>query len=207
MTPSSATCWQTFLCWIIWFVSSKCHYLYINLLHVCTGYSLSEIQPIFTGWPICWAYLCIKQDDYKLVITMTSYEGHIARITGHSTVCLRSCADPHQWSIKVRITGPLRGEFTGDGEFPVQRVSNAEKASIWWQHHGWACSINTNPGICSTDFFFIKKSLPAFNDFYKTAQADIIVFFFHKNTAQWYREHRRIILYSLIKLTIKGIFS
>ena len=41
--------------------------------------------------------------------------------------------DPHQRNIEVRITGPLWGEFTG--EFPAQRTSNAEKASIWWRHH------------------------------------------------------------------------
>ena len=44
-----------------------------------------------------------------------------------------SLADPHQRNIKVRITGPLYGELTG--EFPAQRDSNLEKASIWWRHH------------------------------------------------------------------------
>ena len=28
------------------------------------------------------------------------------------------------------------GEFTGTGEFPAQRASNAENVSIWWRHHG-----------------------------------------------------------------------
>ena len=31
---------------------------------------------------------------------------------------------------------PLCGEFTGTGEFPAQRASNAENVSIWWRHHG-----------------------------------------------------------------------
>ena len=35
---------------------------------------------------------------------------------------------PHHW--------PLYGEFTGTGEFPAQRASNAENGSIWWRHHG-----------------------------------------------------------------------
>ena len=30
---------------------------------------------------------------------------------------------------------PLCGEFTGTGEFPAQRASNAENVSIWWRHH------------------------------------------------------------------------
>ena len=29
------------------------------------------------------------------------------------------------------------GEFTGTGEFPAQRASYAENASIWWRHHVW----------------------------------------------------------------------
>ena len=33
----------------------------------------------------------------------------------------------------------LCGEFTGTGEFPAQRASNAENVSIWWRHyeHYW----------------------------------------------------------------------
>ena len=30
---------------------------------------------------------------------------------------------------------PLWGEFTGTGEFPAQRASNAENGSISWRHH------------------------------------------------------------------------
>ena len=30
----------------------------------------------------------------------------------------------------------LCGEFTGSGEFPAQKTSNAENVSIWWRHHG-----------------------------------------------------------------------
>ena len=36
---------------------------------------------------------------------------------------------------KLRVTGPLCGEFTGTGEFPTQRASNAENVSIWRRHH------------------------------------------------------------------------
>ena len=34
----------------------------------------------------------------------------------------------------------MRGNFTGTGEFPAQRASNAENASIWWRHHGYNVS-------------------------------------------------------------------
>ena len=36
---------------------------------------------------------------------------------------------------KLRVTGLCEGNSPGTGEFPVQRVSNAENVSIWWRHH------------------------------------------------------------------------
>ena len=38
-------------------------------------------------------------------------------------------------NIKVPRHWPLCGEFTGTDEFPAQRSSYAENASIWWRHH------------------------------------------------------------------------
>ena len=38
-------------------------------------------------------------------------------------------------NIKAPRHWPLCGEFTGTGEFPAQRSSNAENVSIWWRHH------------------------------------------------------------------------
>ena len=38
-------------------------------------------------------------------------------------------------NIKALCHWPLCGEFTGTGEYPAQRASNAENVSIWWRHH------------------------------------------------------------------------
>ena len=38
-------------------------------------------------------------------------------------------------NIKAPRHWPLCWEFTGTGEFPAQRASNAENVSIWWRHH------------------------------------------------------------------------
>ena len=38
-------------------------------------------------------------------------------------------------NIKAPCHWPLWVEFTGTGEFPAQRASNAENVSIWWRHH------------------------------------------------------------------------
>ena len=36
---------------------------------------------------------------------------------------------------KLRVTGLCVGNSPGAGEFPAQRASYAENASIWWRHH------------------------------------------------------------------------
>ena len=37
---------------------------------------------------------------------------------------------------KLRLTGLYEGNSPVTGEFPAQRVSNAENVSIWWRRHG-----------------------------------------------------------------------
>ena len=41
---------------------------------------------------------------------------------------------------KLRATGLCAGNSLVTGEFPAQRVSNAENVSIWWRHHDY-CSL------------------------------------------------------------------
>ena len=52
--------------------------------------------------------------------------------------------------IKENIKAPrhwsLCEEFTGTGEFPAQRASNAENVSIWWRHHDYG-TMNDKAGI------------------------------------------------------------
>ena len=57
-----------------------------------------------------------------------------------------------QKTSKLRVTGLYEGNSPVAGEFPAQRVSNAENACIWWRHHvekgrsvirGTAISIST----------------------------------------------------------------
>ena len=36
---------------------------------------------------------------------------------------------------KLRVTGLCEGNSPGTGEFPTQRTSNTENASIWWRRH------------------------------------------------------------------------
>ena len=45
-------------------------------------------------------------------------------------------------NIKNSRHWPLCGEFTGTGEFPAQRASNAKNVSIWWSHFEITCHIS-----------------------------------------------------------------
>ena len=38
----------------------------------------------------------------------------------------------------LRVTGFCKGSSPVTGEFPTQRVSNAQNVSIWWRHHVWS---------------------------------------------------------------------
>ena len=74
-------------------------------------------MPLYHYDDITWMSCSVKSPVIRLTVGSTAY------------------ADPHQRNIKVCITGPLYGEFTGDRSIPEQRASNGEKASIWWHYH------------------------------------------------------------------------
>ena len=38
-------------------------------------------------------------------------------------------------TLKLRVTGLCEGNSPVNGEFPAQRASNSENASVWWRHH------------------------------------------------------------------------
>ena len=48
---------------------------------------------------------------------------------------------------KLRVTGLCEGNLPMSGEFPAQRASNAENASIRWRHHAHYLAITSR---CST---------------------------------------------------------
>ena len=67
---------------------------------------------------------------------------------------------------KFRDTGVCMGNSPVTGEFPAQRASNAENASIWWRHHESNCSqywtMNCRPQRDKSNglaFMWIKNSV------------------------------------------------
>ena len=86
-------------------------------------------------------------------------------------------------NIKAPRHWPLCGEFTGTGEFPAQRASNAENVFIWWRHHGYS---STGNGTA------ISSSITENRELYASYKAISVpgcgVFMLHILT-YWYAQH------------------
>ena len=76
-------------------------------------------------------YICKHYND----VIMTTMASQITSLTVvYST--LYSGADQRKHQSSASLASAC-GEFTGSGEFPAQRASNAENVSIWWRLHEW----------------------------------------------------------------------
>ena len=58
-----------------------------------------------------------------------------SQITSLTIVYSAVYSDEIKKTPKLRVTGLCEGNSPVTGEFPTQRASNAENASIWWRHH------------------------------------------------------------------------
>ena len=59
----------------------------------------------------------------------------------HDCLLYRSFRRKSKKASKLRVTGLCVGNSPVTGEFPAQRASNAENASIWWRHHADTLSL------------------------------------------------------------------
>ena len=71
-----------------------------------------------------WSCRWFETPHYNDVIK-TTMASQITSLTFIHALIKENIKAPRHW--------PLRGEFTGTGEFPAQRSSNAENVSIWWR--------------------------------------------------------------------------
>ena len=75
-------------------------------------------------------------------------------ISNHQRLyCLLSRLFRRRWKItsKFRVTGLCVGNSPVTGEFPTQRASNAENASIWWRHHDYLKNMDIYFWLVYTD--------------------------------------------------------
>ena len=92
----------------------------------CTLHSKAYIEEI----TFCW---WVGNDMLHYIdVIMTTVA---SRITSLAVVYSIIYQTQMKKNIKALRHWSLCGEFTGTGEFPAQRASNAENVSIWWSHH------------------------------------------------------------------------
>ena len=84
-----------------------------------------------------WNFFSIPVDSHRCsTIQWRHNERH--GVSYHQPLdCLLSCLFSHtlKKTVKLRVTGLGEGNPPVIGEFPSQRTSNSENASIWWRHH------------------------------------------------------------------------
>ena len=64
---------------------------------------------------------------------------------------------------KLCVTGLCEGNSPVAGEFPAQRASNAENASIWWRHHVWSAPNVLINSLWPSDAIWRRWIRPAFS--------------------------------------------
>ena len=77
-------------------------------------------------WSVFW------NNEESFLETLYPFVSHYPH---YIDVIMTTVASQIKENIKAPRHWPLCGEFTGTGEFPTQRASNAENGSTWWRHH------------------------------------------------------------------------
>ena len=97
------------------------------LFHSPTNVRIEEVQLYTVG---CKAHPFVI---FRKIISDRLFENSLSQRRHNE--CHGVSNQRHKEDIKAPRHWPLCGEFTGTGEFPAQRASNAENVSIWWRHH------------------------------------------------------------------------
>ena len=132
------------------------HCSVITLMHIpqqhdCTFYNLYESKTkIPSNWDYDWNTVNnlapLIRFSCRLVYGLLNFTlrwRHMnvmySQMTSHSTVCSQLMRTHIKETSKSALLAVYAGNSPAAGEFPAQRASNAEKASIWWLHHEIFC--------------------------------------------------------------------
>ena len=89
-------------------------------------------------------YMSIQWESHYSDVTVGTMASQITSLTiVYSSVY--SDADKKH-TPKLRVTGLCAGNSPVTGEFPAQKASNRQNASIWWRHHGESNRLSI-PGV------------------------------------------------------------
>ena len=114
------------------------HYCLVDLLDrdafLCLWYISNDIQEIFTYGRLVGDKLSIPNDSCSLQWHKNGRDS-VSNHQPHDCLLNRLFRRRSKKTSKLCVTGLCVGNSPGTGEFPAQRVSNAENGSIWWRHH------------------------------------------------------------------------
>ena len=98
------------------------NHLHIKLIHGYTSFQQSELYSVL---------------GKRLTPLQWRHNGRDSISNHQPNDCLLSRLLRRRWkkTSKLRVTGLCSGNSPVTGEFPAQRASNAENASIWRRHH------------------------------------------------------------------------
>ena len=83
-------------------------------------------------------YICIK--GWNALFPLQWRHNGCDGVSSHQPHdCLLNCLFKRRSkkTLKLHVTGVCMGNSRGTGDFPAQRTSNVENASIWWRHHAY----------------------------------------------------------------------
>ena len=121
-----------------------------NIVHqvICTRYvTVSRLicnSIVTMNSPCGWCCITLQCDPLNVVNFLETLhwrhndEDSVSNHQPHVCLLNRLFRRRSKKTSKAPRHWPLCGEFTGTGEFPAQRASNAENVSIWWRHHVFA---------------------------------------------------------------------
>ena len=107
-------------------------------------YSLAQhkasITPLLTHiWVRLLTWVLFQDGCYLNIPSPLRYRHNgcdgVSNHQPHDCLLNRSFRRRSKKTPKLRVTGLCEGNSPVTGEFPSQRASNAENASIWWRHH------------------------------------------------------------------------
>ena len=129
---------------IIWCVMSNSTWVSANKFLIQRRQSPVENNFSLSNsfWPApeigCWNSHCVYWEFECLCALLWRHNGRdsVSNHQPHDCSLNRLFRRRSKKTSKLRVTGLCEGNSPGTGEFPAQRASNAENASIWWRHHG-----------------------------------------------------------------------
>ena len=91
-------------------------------------------------WPCAQTWICVSRPQcigHRQVALQWRHNEPNGVSNHQPHDCLLKCWFSHRSkkTSKLRVTGFCAWNSPVNGEFPAQKASNAENASIWWRHH------------------------------------------------------------------------